>query len=121
MKLQEQIVARRTRRRHHVRNRVRSSGRLRLSVFRSNRQISAQLINDETGHTVASASTLEKALGGVGKVAGNKEAAIQIGTTIAQRALALGIKQVAFDRGNYAYHGRVAALADAARAAGLEF
>lgn len=121
MKLQERITKQRWRRSNRVRNRVRASGRLRLSVFRSNRNISAQIIDDEAGRTLVSASTLEKSLGGVGKAHGNVEAAREIGRVIAERALAAGIKDVAFDRGAKTYHGRIAALADAAREAGLNF
>ena len=83
--------------------------------------MSAQIIDDEAGRTLVSASTAEKDLGGVGKPHGNVEAAKQVGKVLAERALAAGIKQVAFDRGAYAFHGRVAALAEAAREAGLEF
>ena len=121
MRVQERIAKQRWRRRHHVRNTVRASGRLRLSVFRSNRQISAQIIDDTEGRTLVSASTTEKGLGGVGKAHGNVAAATEIGRVIAERAIAAGIKQVAFDRGENTYHGRIAALADAARAAGLDF
>jgi large subunit ribosomal protein L18 len=121
MKLEKQIVVRRERRRNHVRNKVRASGRLRLTVHRSNRQISAQIIDDAAGRTLVSASTLEKALGGAGKAHGNTEAAASVGKVLAERALAAGIKEVAFDRGSYKFHGRVAALAEAARSAGLEF
>jgi len=121
MKTQQRIAIRRDRRRFHVRNRIRSAGRVRLSVFRSNLHISAQIIDDESGRTLVSASTTEKSLGGVGKPNGNIAAAQKIGKAIAERAQAAGIKQVAFDRGSYSYHGRVAALATAAREAGLEF
>jgi large subunit ribosomal protein L18 len=121
MKLQERIAKQRWRRRNRVRNRVRASGRLRLSVYRSNRNISAQIIDDEAGRTLVSASTLEKSLGGPGKPHGNVEAARTIGRVIAERALAAGIKEVAFDRGDRTYHGRIAALAEAAREAGLSF
>ena len=121
MRVQERIAKQRWRRRHHVRNKVRASGRLRLSVFRSNRHISAQIIDDNDGRTLVSASTTEKALGGVGKAHSDVEAAKSIGKVIAERALASGIKEVAFDRGENTYHGRIAALADAAREAGLDF
>ena len=121
MKLQQQVAVRRERRRHHVRNRLRAAGRLRLSVFRSNLHMSAQIIDDATGRTLVSASTNEKTLGGVGKANGNVAAAAKVGKILAERAVAAGIKQVAFDRGSYSYHGRVAALATAAREAGLEF
>ena len=121
MRIQKNIRKQRVRRRHHVRNRIRAAGRLRLSVFRSNKHISAQIIDDETGRTLVAASTLEKSLGGVGKPHGNVEAARKVGTVLGERALAAGIKQVAFDRGARQFHGRVAALAEAAREAGLEF
>jgi len=91
--------------------------RPRLAVFRSVAHIYAQVIDDTTGHTVVAASSAEKD----GKGGGNLAGAKAIGTTVAERAKAKGIKQVVFDRGGYIYHGRVKALADAARAAGLEF
>jgi large subunit ribosomal protein L18 len=96
-----------------------ASGRPRLSVFRSGRHIYAQVIDDLAGATVASASTNEKGM----KVAKswNTEAAKAVGKVIAERAIAKGVKQVVFDRGGYIYHGRVKALADAAREGGLEF
>lgn len=97
-----------------------SSERPRLSVFRSEKHIYAQIIDDIQGVTLCSASTVDDDL--KGKVKGtNLEGAKQVGTLIAQRAQAKGIKQVVFDRGGYIYHGRVAALAAAAREAGLEF
>ena len=91
----------------------------RLNVFRSNKQIYAQIIDDTTGKTLCSASSLDKDL----KLAngGNAEAAAKVGTLVAKRALALKIEAVVFDRGGYVFHGRVKALADAARAAGLKF
>ena len=90
----------------------------RLNVFRSNKAIYAQIINDENGTTLCSASSLDKDL----NVEGTKvEAATAVGTAIAKKALALKIENVVFDRGGYLYHGRVKALADAARAAGLKF
>lgn len=97
------------------------SGRLRLSVFRSNKHMYAQIIDDAAGQTVAAASTLDKELFGPGKFAGNREAASRVGKLLAKRALEKGIKQVSFDRGCYKYHGRVAALAAAARESGLDF
>src|ERR671917_1831075 len=94
-----------------------TGGRPRLAIYRSLNHIYAQVIDDERGQTIASASTTEKDLrGGTG---GNVEAAERVGRTIAERAQAAGIKQVVFDRGGYLYHGRVKALADAAREAGL--
>jgi large subunit ribosomal protein L18 len=96
-----------------------SGGRPRLSVFRSGRHIYAQVIDDRAGATVAAASTNEKET----KVSKswNVEAAKAVGKAIAERAIAKGIKRVVFDRGGYIYHGRVKALADAAREGGLEF
>ncbi|MBI1204989.1 MAG: 50S ribosomal protein L18 [Rhodopseudomonas sp.] len=96
-------------------------GRARLSVFRSSEHIHAQLIDDEKGVTVASASTLEKAIREKGKTGANIEAAKTIGKLIAERAKEKGIKDVVFDRGGYLYHGRIKALADAAREGGLNF
>ena len=101
-----------------IRRKVRgSTERPRLAVYRSLNHIYAQVIDDERGQTLVSASTTEKELrGGTG---GNVEAAERVGRTIAERALAAGITSVVFDRGGYLYHGRVKALTDAARAAGL--
>ena len=96
-------------------------GRLRLSVFRSSKHISAQLIDDAKGATVAAASTQEEAFKKSGKKSSAKEGAAEIGKLIAERALAKGKKQVVFDRGRYIFHGRVKALADAAREGGLDF
>jgi large subunit ribosomal protein L18 len=110
------------RRRRHKRVRRKVEGtaeRPRLAVFRSNRHITAQLIDDLARHTVASASTVEPSLRGTG--GGNIEAAKAVGSLVASRARDAGITTVVFDRGGFAYHGRVAALADAARAEGLEF
>lgn len=109
------------RRRMRVRNRLRkvSSGRLRLSVHRSNRNIGAQLIDDERGVTLASASSLEKSV--VTGKGGNMDAAKLVGEEIAKRAKAAGIEQCYLDRGGFLFHGRVKALADAARAGGLKF
>lgn len=105
-----------------MRNRLkRDSSRPRLSVFRSHKHIYVQIIDDAAGRTLAAASTLDKQLRQEIRYGGNKAAAAVIGKTIAERALARGIRQVVFDRGRYKYHGRVAALADAAREAGLEF
>jgi len=112
----------RERRRRRVRRSLRgTSERPRLSVFRSNKHVYAQVINDDDGRTLAAASTADKDLRGSLPYGGNKTAAEAIGTAIAQRALAAGVKQVCFDRREYRYHGRMAALADAARAAGLSF
>ena len=118
MKAQKRISVRRRRRGFRVHNRVRRdrSGRARLSIFRSNKHIYAQVIDDESGRTVAAASTTE----GDGP-GGNCEAAKAVGQRVAERAIEAGIKEVAFDRGKFGYHGRVASLADAAREAGLSF
>ena len=108
-------------RRLRVRNKLRkmSDGRLRLSVHRSNKNISAQLIDDVHGVTVAAASTLEKDLGFLGK--NNIEAATKVGSVIAERAKAAGVEECYFDRGGFLFHGKVKALADAAREGGLKF
>jgi large subunit ribosomal protein L18 len=98
-----------------------AAGRPRLSVFRSSKQIYAQLIDDVKGVTLASASSVEKAVRGGGKTGANVEAAKAVGARIAERAKEKGIKDVVFDRGGYLYHGRVKALADAAREGGLNF
>lgn len=101
--------------------RERASGRLRLSVFRSSKQIYAQIIDDDKGATIAAASSLEKANRESLKTGANVEAAKVVGKLLAERAAAKGVKQVVFDRGAYMYHGRVKALADGAREGGLEF
>ena len=121
MKLLKKLAKQRDRRRFRVRNRVRKTGRLRLTVFRSNRHIYAQVIDDSTGTTLVSASTVESALGGAAKPGADVESAAAVGKLVAERALAKGLKQVTLDRGGYQYHGRVAALATAAREAGLDF
>ncbi|MCY4289651.1 MAG: 50S ribosomal protein L18 [Aestuariivita sp.] len=107
-------------RRLRVRNKLRkvSSDRVRLSVHRSNKNISVQLIDDAAGVTLAAASTLEKELGFIGK--NNIEAANAVGAKIAERARDAGIKEAFFDRGGFLYHGRIKALADAAREGGLK-
>jgi large subunit ribosomal protein L18 len=92
-----------------------------LAVFRSHKHICAQLIDDHAGRTLVAASTVEEELRGQVKYGGNRTAAEAVGRTIAERALAAGLKQVAFDRGPFQYHGRVQALAEAARKAGLDF
>ncbi len=108
-------------RRLRVRNKLRSTanGRPRLSVHRSSKNISVQLIDDVQGRTLAAASTLEKELGFVGK--NNVEAAAKVGSEIAARAKAAGVEEVYFDRGGFLFHGKVKALADAAREGGLKF
>jgi large subunit ribosomal protein L18 len=98
-----------------------SHGRLRLSVHRSGRNMSVQIIDDKAGKTLVSASTLEEDLRKKLKTGANKDAAKAIGTLVAERAIKAGIKEVVFDRGGYLYHGRVKELAEAARAAGLDF
>ena len=98
-----------------------ANGRPRLSVFRSSKQIYAQVIDDVRGHTVASASTLEADLKGKLKTGATVEAAKEVGKLVAERAVQAGVKQVIFDRSGYLYHGRVKALADAAREGGLDF
>ncbi len=90
-------------------------------MFRTHKHIYAQLIDDSTGRTLASASSLDKQLRDDLGFGGNRQAAEAIGKAVAERAKAAGVKKVCFDRGAFRYHGRVAALADAARAAGLEF
>jgi large subunit ribosomal protein L18 len=109
------------RRAQRVRTRLRTvaNGRPRLSVFRSSKNIYAQVIDDENGVTLAAASSLE---GDKGKAKGSdKDAAAKVGALVAQRAIEKGVKDVIFDRGGYLFHGRVKALADAAREAGLNF
>ena len=107
-------------RRMRVRNKLRevNAGRMRLSVHRSNKNISVQLIDDAKGVTVAAASSLEKDLGVVGK--NNVDAAAKVGATIAERAKAAGVTEAYFDRGGFLFHGKIKALADAARDAGLK-
>lgn len=108
-------------RRQRVRSKLRklAAGRPRLSVHRSNKNISVQLIDDLQGRTLASASTMEKDLGVVGK--NNADAAAKVGQTIAERAKKAGVEECYFDRGGFLYHGTVKALADAARDGGLKF
>jgi large subunit ribosomal protein L18 len=105
------------RRAQRNRARLKASGRARLSVFRSNKNIYAQVIDDVKGVTLAAASTLDAK----GKAGADKEAAAAVGKLIAERAKAAGVKTVVFDRGAYLFHGRVKALADAAREGGLQF
>ncbi len=112
------------RRRIHlrIRRRVgRRTGRLRLNVFRSLNHIYAQIIDDAAGHTRVSASSRDQEVQKTLKSGGNVAAAKAVGKTLAERAKAAGISEVVFDRGGYAYHGRVKALAEAARAGGLKF
>lgn len=106
-----------SRRRRRVRGRIKASGRLRLSVFRSARHIYAQIVDDAKGATLVAACSLDKGI----EAGGNRAGAEAVGKLLAQRAMAAGITEVAFDRGAYPYHGRVRALADGARAGGLKF
>ncbi|HEX3871337.1 MAG TPA: 50S ribosomal protein L18 [Pirellulales bacterium] len=116
------IYRQRMRRRHRVRNRLKGdSTRPRMSVHRSHKHTYVQVIDDTTGRTLVSASSKDKDAPADLKYGGNKNAAKAIGQLIAQRAIAAGIKDVAFDRREYKYHGRIAALAEAAREAGLNF
>ena len=111
----------RMRRHARVRKNVRGTAeRPRLAVFRSNKHISAQVIDDRAGRTLVAASTYEPDLRAMGSTSG-KEAAARVGALVAERARAAGVERVVFDRGGYLYHGRVAAVAEAAREAGLEF
>ena len=101
--------------------RKKSRGRLRLSVFRSGRHICAQVIDDTKGATLAAASSMEKDLRGSLKTGADTAAAAEVGKLVAERARAAGVEAVVFDRGAYRFHGRVKALADAAREGGLKF
>ncbi len=109
------------RRKRRTRNKIRKGqvGCVRLSVFRSNKHIYAQIINDDKGSTLAAASSLDKGLrAGKGS---DVDTAVEVGKLVAERAIKAGVKDVIFDRGGYRFHGRVKALADAAREAGLSF
>ena len=117
----KKIDSNKQRLKRHIRVRAKISGtalRPRLCVYRSNANISAQIIDDERGVTLVSASTLEASFEGIGS---NKEAAKKVGLMIAQRAIDKGISEVVFDRGGYIYHGRVSELAAGAREGGLKF
>lgn len=112
------------RKRRHVRVRKKIAGtaqRPRLNVFRSSKHIYAQVIDDANGVTIVSASTVDPELKGQFEHGGNVDAATKVGALVAKRAIDKGVKEVVFDRGGYLYHGRIQALADAAREAGLEF
>jgi large subunit ribosomal protein L18 len=111
------------RRRRRVRSRLRrlAGGRLRLSVFRSSKHIYAQIIDDAAGRTVAAASSLDPTLKGSLKTGADRAAAGAVGKLIAERGKQAGVERVVFDRGAYLFHGRVKALADAAREGGLDF
>jgi large subunit ribosomal protein L18 len=111
----------RDRRHYRVRKKVSgTASRPRLAVFRSNKHITAQVIDDRAGRTLAAASSVERDLRQTGGT-GNKTAAATVGRLVAERARAAGVSRVVFDRGGFLYHGRVAAVADSAREAGLEF
>ena len=113
----------RSARRDRVRRRLRrrNTGRPRLSVFRSSRNIYAQVIDDSCGRTLAAASSIETGLRESMGTGSDKASAARVGKLLAERALARGVKEVVFDRGSYMYHGRVKALAEAARESGLTF
>jgi len=117
--LNESFMRRSHRGRHTLRRAA--NGRARLSVFRSSKHIYAQVIDDSAGKTVAAASTLDKDLKGALPKGSDLKAAQAVGKLVAERALKAGVKDVVFDRGGYIYHGRVKALAEAAREAGLNF
>jgi len=111
----------RRQRRNRFALRLKAEGRPRLSVFRSSKHIYAQIIDDQQGTTLASASSLESDVKGGLKTGADKAAAAAVGKLIAERAVKAGVTQVVFDRGGYIFHGRVKALADAAREGGLSF
>jgi large subunit ribosomal protein L18 len=113
------LIRRKIRVRKSLANRL--NGRPRLTVHRSSKNIYVQIVDDTKGVTLASASTLEKDFKASKKTGADKAAAVAIGKTIAERAVKAGLKDVVFDRGSYIYHGRVKALADAAREGGLNF
>jgi large subunit ribosomal protein L18 len=117
------LTKRTERRKGRVRGTLKAvaNGRARLSVFRSSKHIYAQIIDDRKGETLASASSMEKELRGKFKTGADMEAAKAIGKLVAERATAKGVSTVVFDRGSYLFHGRVKALADAAREGGLKF
>jgi large subunit ribosomal protein L18 len=118
MALSPRDISKRRAQRTRLRLKGVSSGRVRLSVFRSSKNIYAQVIDDAKGVTLAAASSLEAGKDGKGS---DKAAAERVGKLVAERALEKGVKDVVFDRGAYLYHGRIKALADAAREAGLNF
>ncbi len=115
----ELTARRRARLRYQLRQK--SGGRPRLSIFRSGKHIYAQVIDDKAGRTVAAASSIEKPMRDSLKTGADKDAATAVGKLVAERALAAGVVEVVFDRGPYIYHGRVKALAEAAREGGLSF
>ncbi|MGI8852992.1 MAG: 50S ribosomal protein L18 [Methyloceanibacter sp.] len=120
MRTVNESFVRRSRRVRHTLKQA-ANGRARLSVFRSSKHIYAQIIDDRAGKTVAAASSLDKDLKGALPKGSDLAAAKAVGVLVAERALKAGVKDVVFDRGGYIYHGRVKALADAAREAGLNF
>ena len=119
MNFKDKNILRQTR----IREKIKKSanGRYRLSIFRSSKNIYAQIIDDDKGKTLLSSSTLDKKIKSKFKNTGNKEAASEIGKILGEKAKEKGIKKVIFDRGKCLYHGRIKALADSARKAGLEF
>jgi large subunit ribosomal protein L18 len=122
MRHERQVLRQRERRAVRVRNRIKHDAtRPRLCVFRSHKHVYVQIIDDRAGRTLAAVSTRDRELREQLRYGGNKSAAAVVGKAIAQRALAAGVGEVVFDRREYKYHGRVAALAEAARAAGLKF
>ena len=122
MNQRKQVEVRRLRRQRHVRKRLQGTlERPRLAVFRSSKHIYAQVINDETGTTLASASTLDPEIRRDHTYGGNKTAAAVVGKVVAERAKQAGVERICFDRRSYKYHGRIQALADAAREGGLQF
>jgi large subunit ribosomal protein L18 len=122
MKVSEARAESRQRIRSRIRRRLKGSGeRPRLAIFKSGRHIYAQIIDDASGATIAHASSLDPSLAGEKKPAANRETATRVGTLVAERAKSKGIAKVVFDRGGYIYHGKVKALAEAARQGGLEF
>ena len=122
MNRSEERTESRRRIRSRIRRRVRGSEeRPRLAVFKSGRHIYAQVIDDRTGATIAHASSLDETLKSEKKAAANRETATRVGTLVAERAKQKGVARVVFDRGGYIYHGKIKALAEAARQGGLEF
>lgn len=121
MNKQKRLNRQRGRRLGHVRRILRSGSRPRLAVFRSNKHIAAQIIDDSTGRTLAAASTHQPAVREGLRSTSDCAAAQRVGSVLAERAKDAGLDRVALDRGRYKYHGRVAALADAARKGGLDF
>jgi len=112
----------RKKRHYRIRNKVSGTPSMpRLAVFRSNKHMYAQVIDDVAGHTLAQASTIDKSVADSLKFTSNTDAAKAVGKAIGEKAVAAGITQVVFDRGGYLYHGKIQALADAAREAGLKF